>query len=234
MSELSTAILIHNLEVPVLEQWIRKKKKDAYLTQLNPKWIALFIENDLRTANKWAGKVSAELKTTVLFWGNYDEWGWRTDFWKDGVLKIHIDIPFQQPKKMELEPFQTEAWIPFATDSKSVDLLNSLLHSDPLNPKGVDYFTQAFALENLASLSFDLLNMLDDSMLEERGILTLYGNKSRLRVNEVILDVLREPLEKCGYTLLPAAKGGYSENGAMFIKMIDSYRYTITLSRYEI
>lgn len=233
MSELTTAILVHNLELSVLNQWICKKKKDAYLTQINPNWVALFIENDLRSADKWAGKAAVELKTEVLFFGNYDEWGWRADFWEDGVLKIHIDVPFHKPKKIKLEPLHMEAWIPFAVNREPLDLLNALLQSTPLNPEGVDYLTQAFALESLTFLSFDNLSMLDDSLLEEKGIHAVQGNTKKLRINEIILDVIREPLEQLGYILLPAVEGGYSETGVIFYKMIDSYRYLINLSRSE-
>ncbi|NJJ40421.1 hypothetical protein [Paenibacillus apii] len=233
MSELTTAILVHNLERSILEQWVRKKKKDAYLTQVNRDWIALFIENDLRAANKWAGKVSAELKTEVLFFGNYDEWGWRADFWDDGALKVHIDIPFEKPKKMMLEPLQTEAWVPFATNRESINLLHSLLKSNPLDPEGVDHFKQAFALETLTFMSFDYINMLDDSMLKEKGIIRVNGNQTKWRVNEVILEVLKEPLEKHGFTLLRKAEGGDSENRIVFYKVIDSYRYRITFNKDE-
>ncbi len=71
MSELTTAILVHNLELSILEKWVRKKKKEAFLTQVNQKWIGLFIENDLRAANKWAGKVSAELNIRTSGAGFY-------------------------------------------------------------------------------------------------------------------------------------------------------------------
>lgn len=233
MSELTTAILVHNLELSILEKWVRKKKKEAFLTQVNQKWIGLFIENDLRAANKWAGKVSAELKKEVLFFGNYDEWGWRADFWEDGVLKIHIDIPFEQPKKLKLEPLQTEAWLPFAANLESLNLLHSLLKTNPLDPNGDNHFKQAFALENLTFISFDYINMLDDNKLEEQGIIRVNGKKVKWRVNEVILEVLKEPLEEHGYSLLPEAEGGDLENRIVFYKLIDSYRYRIIFKKLE-
>ncbi|MGF7048657.1 hypothetical protein J2T13_003165 [Paenibacillus sp. DS2015] len=233
MSELTTAILVHNLELSILEQWVRKKKKEAFLTQVNQEWIGLFIENDLRAANKWAGKVSAELKKKVLFFGNYDEWGWRADFWEDGVLKVHIDIPFEQPKKMKLEPLQTEAWLPFAANRESLILLHSLLKTNPLDPNGDNHFKQAFALENLTFMSFDYIKMLGDNKLQEQGIIRVNGNKAKWRVNEVILEVLKEPLEKHGYTLLPASKGADLEKDVTFHKVIDSYRYMIRIDKVE-
>lgn len=233
MSELTTAILVHNLELSVLNQWICKKKKDAYLTQINPNWVALFIENDLRSADKWAGKAAVELKTEVLFFGNYDEWGWRADFWEDGVLKIHIDVPFHKPKKIKLEPLHTEAWIPFAVNRKPLDRLHALLQSNPLDPEGVDYFKRAFSLESLTFLSFDYIKTFGDNTLKENGFIRAKGNNAKWRVNEIILDVLTEPLAKRGYNLLPATEGGGREKDITFYKTIDSYRYMIRVDKDE-
>lgn len=233
MSELTTAILVHNLELSVLNQWICKKKKDSYLTQINPNWIALFIENDLRSANKWAGKVSVELNTKVLFFGNYDECGWKADFWEDGVLKIHIDVPFHKPKKLKLEPFHMEAWVPFAVNRESLDQLHALLQSNPLDPEGVDYFKRAFSLENLTFVSFDYIQTLGDNTLKEKGVIRAQGNNAKWRVNEIILDVLTEALEKHGYTLLPETEGRNRDKDITFYKTIDSYRYMIRVDKDE-
>jgi hypothetical protein len=61
MSEFTTAILIHDQHLEELQNWVKKKKKNAYILPLTEDWIGLFIENDLHVGEKWAGTVSTEM-----------------------------------------------------------------------------------------------------------------------------------------------------------------------------
>lgn len=75
MSEMTTAILIYHQSINDLQEWVRSKKKHAYILQVMEDWTGMLIENDLQVGEKWAGTVAKDLIKTVLFLGNYDEFG---------------------------------------------------------------------------------------------------------------------------------------------------------------
>ncbi|MDT3428262.1 hypothetical protein J2Z22_003854 [Paenibacillus forsythiae] len=233
MSEMTTAILIYHQNLEELQTWVRKKKKNAYILQLTEDWIGLFIENDLRVGDKWAGTAAAELQKPVLFLGNYDEFGWKADFWKKGSRVVHIDLPFEQPRKAKVEVEDGQVWRAYASRPELVDQLHTLLHSPRrLDPGGVDLLKKAFGLESVTFLSYDYLYTYSGEALKEGDIIEVSGRK-RPQLKQIILEIFKEPLEQKGYQLHPESGGRNMQHEYIFSKYIGSYRYQVRVENWD-
>jgi hypothetical protein len=233
MSEMTTAILVYKQDQHELEKWVRKKKKEAFLMKATEDWTCLLIENDLRMADKWAGTVSKELNKPVLYMGIYDEFGWRTDFWEEGERRIHIDLPFERPRKAQVDLSGIVQWQRLAVQPKALDRLRDELESPRrMQPGLADLLREAFGLELLQFTSYDYVYSYSEEVLEQRGIVAVSGKK-RPRVKQAILDVMQEPLGHLGYRLDPGSGGTYMPNEYRFFTNIGSYRYQIAVNLPE-
>lgn len=233
MSEMTTTILVYNQELHALQDWVKRKKKQGFLLSVAENWTCLLIENDLRTAEKWAGTVSKELGKPVLYLGIYDEFGWRADFWEAGVREVHIDLPFERPRKAQVDLSGFAAWQRLAIRPEALEQLREALQSPRrMEPGLASLLKEAFGLELLQFISYDYVSNYSEEMREARGIVAVSGQKTP-KVRQAILDVLQEPLGQLGYRLDPASGGSYMPDEYRFFTDIGSYRYQISVNLPE-
>lgn len=236
MSEMTTAILIHRQDLTELETWIRSKKKQAYLLPVTSEWTGLLIEKDLQTADKWAGKVSAGLNKPVLFFGNYDEFGWKADFWENGERQALLDLTFERPRRAKVEIEENANWSRYAAQPRVLESLIERLTAEgkaKMDPDLVERFKEAFGLESLSFLSYDYVDSDSPESWEERGIREVSSTK-RPRMKRVIREFFEEPLSERGYTWVPESGGtDYMVNQYAFQKNMGSYAYRIRIENWE-
>lgn len=236
MSEQITLILIYHQDLIGLQEWILKKKKKAYLLQANEDWSCLCVENDLKVSEKLAGIASMELQKVVLFFGDYDEYGWRCDFWESGTRKIHISVPFEMAEKIKIELPNPDIWLPYAYSTEVLENLNTLLFSGSLDPTGSELFKASFGIEHLSNMSFESLSSCSDDFLKEQGILMVKVNrksKMKMKLLQIVLEILQKPLEEKGYFFVSQSNRGEYYDQYVFSKQIGSYSYFFRLEKIE-